>query len=149
MDTAGLARDQKAADEAAAAARALIVAEVSATTDGITGDDKTQEGDEVGGGNAGLRVSSEDSGRKEPLEGREGGKGKGGEEEGGLGGEGERLEMLPMGAVGHLGRSDRLGIIRKTVPVEKRVVVLQRLFYLAQGENPCLAAALYNTEPVR
>eukprot|EP00752_Nemacystus_decipiens_P013808 g12258.t1 len=44
-----------------------------------------------------------------------------------------RLEMLPMGAVGHLSRRDRLGIIRKTVPKERRIVVLQRLFHLAQA----------------
>lgn len=43
------------------------------------------------------------------------------------------LEMLPMGAVAHLSRQDRLGIIRKTVPKERRMVVLQRLFHLAQG----------------
>lgn len=47
---------------------------------------------------------------------------------------GTRLEMLPMGAVDHLSRRDRLGIIRKTVPKERRIVVLQRLFHLAQGE---------------
>lgn len=46
----------------------------------------------------------------------------------------KRLEMLPMGAVGHLGRAERLGIIRKTVPRERRMAVLQRLFHLAQGE---------------
>lgn len=42
-------------------------------------------------------------------------------------------EMLPMAAVAHLSRRDRLGIIRKTVPTERRMVVLQRLFHLAQG----------------
>lgn len=47
------------------------------------------------------------------------------------------LEMLPMGAVGHLSRRDRLGIIKKTVPKEKRMVVLQRLFHLAQGGCWC------------
>lgn len=45
------------------------------------------------------------------------------------------LEMLPMGAVGHLGRADRMGIIRKTVPNERRMAVLQRLFQLAQGKS--------------
>ncbi|CAM9262384.1 unnamed protein product [Ectocarpus fasciculatus] len=45
----------------------------------------------------------------------------------------KRLEMLPMGAVGHLGRAERLGIIRKTVPRERRMAVLQRLFHLAQA----------------
>lgn len=44
-----------------------------------------------------------------------------------------KLKMLPMGAVGHLGRGDQVGIIRKTVPKEKRMLVLQRLFHLAQG----------------
>lgn len=47
------------------------------------------------------------------------------------------LEMLPMGAVAHLSRRDRLGIIRKTVPIERRMVVLQRLFHLAQGGCWC------------
>lgn len=47
---------------------------------------------------------------------------------------GTRLDMLPMGAVAHLSRRDRLGIIRKTVPKERRMLVLQRLFHLAQGE---------------
>lgn len=72
--------------------------------------------------------------------------GEEGEEEEGLGSEAEaleasagvdpstkKLEMLPMEAVGHLGRGDRLGIIKKTVPVERRMLVLQRLFHLAQG----------------
>lgn len=62
-----------------------------------------------------------------------------GKEEGDDEGEGDldpgaiKLEMLPMGAVGHLGRRDQLGIIRKTVAREKRMLVLQRLFHLAQG----------------
>lgn len=142
MDTAGLARDRRAAAEAAAA-QSLLVAEVSTATDNTTGDDKTQGGGE----NPGLRAPSEDSSPDEQLEGRGGEKGKGIEEKGRLGEEGERLEMLPMGAVGHLGRSDRLGIIRKTVPMEKRVVVLQRLFYLAQGESPlpCCSIVPYST----
>ena len=73
MDTARLARDQKAAAEAAAAAQSLIVAEVSNTKDGVTGDDKTLEagdgGCESGGASADPRVSSESSSREEQLEG--------------------------------------------------------------------------------
>ncbi|CAM9330780.1 unnamed protein product [Ectocarpus sp. 13 AM-2016] len=41
--------------------------------------------------------------------------------------------MLPMSAVEHLGSADRLEIIRKTVPRERRMAVLQRLFHLAQA----------------
>lgn len=80
------------------------------------------------------------------LDGEEGGLLEGGdgaqaeaEGEGGVGAvdasdpSAARLEMLPMGAVAHLSRRDRLGIIRKTVPTERRMLVLQRLFHLAQG----------------
>ncbi|CAM9132453.1 unnamed protein product [Scytosiphon promiscuus] len=47
----------------------------------------------------------------------------------------KKVEMLPLGSVGHLGRADRMGIIRKTVPKERRVAVLQRLFQLAQAPS--------------
>ncbi|CAM9373480.1 unnamed protein product, partial [Laminaria digitata] len=50
VDWAGLARNKKTKAEAAAAAQSLIVAEVSTTPDGITGDDKTQKGNRNEGG---------------------------------------------------------------------------------------------------
>lgn len=139
MDTAGLARDKKAAAEAAAAAQSLVVAEVSTAADVSTGDDITQEG--AGSGAVELRASIGDGSRAEQVDGLEGEGGKGVEEGGEQDGRGERLEMLQMGLVGHLDREERLVIIRKMVPMEKRVVVLHRLFYLAQGGS-CLAAAL-------
>ncbi|CAB1108283.1 unnamed protein product [Ectocarpus sp. CCAP 1310/34] len=95
-----------------------------------------------GGGNGDTQ---EGGARLQAIEegGRQGGNGSGGVdgqelEEGEERGEAsnaseKRLEMLPMGAVGHLGRADRLGIIRKTVPRERRMAVLQRLFHLAQA----------------
>eukprot|EP00904_Undaria_pinnatifida_P011048 jgi/Undpi1/7073/HiC_scaffold_22.g09547.m1 len=131
VDTAGLARDKKAAAEAAAAAQSLVVAEVSTAADVSTGDDITQEG--AGSGAVELRASIGDGSRAEQVDGLEGEGGKGVEEGGEQDGRGERLEMLQMGLVGHLDREERLVIIRKMVPMEKRVVVLHRLFYLAQA----------------
>lgn len=113
---------------------ATVRAESNRSSGGGNGD--TQEG--------GARLLANDE------RGRQGGSGGGGvdgqeleddEERGEASNASEkRLEMLPMGAVGHLGRADRLEIIRKTVPRERRMAVLQRLFHLAQGE--CVSSVL-------
>ncbi|CAM9266610.1 unnamed protein product, partial [Ectocarpus sp. 4 AP-2014] len=165
VDTAGLARAQKAIAKANAAAQSLedslpnskTGTTEAATQDGdignlvvdsMTGDAsvptatvREESNESSGGGNGdtqegGARLQANEGGRQ-------GGSGGGrvdgqeledDEERGEASNASEkRLEMLPMGAVEHLGRADRLGIVRKTVPRERRKAVLQRLFHLAQA----------------
>ncbi|CAM9550226.1 unnamed protein product, partial [Choristocarpus tenellus] len=63
---------------------------------------------------------------------QQGEEGDGGEELGDATADRDGHEMLPMKDVPHLTRHDRLHIIRATAPLEKRQLVLQRLFYVAQ-----------------
>lgn len=167
MDTAGLARAQREATKSKAIAQSFesssnaetstagtTTANAAATVSGSHrrsssggGDRNALEGEGDLGG-AVLPVSSEDEDKDNAVVTDQGGRLDGGQEEEEEDGDGvgldlgaKRLEMLPMGAVGHLGRRDRLDIIRKTVPKEKRMVVLQRLFHLAQGR--CLSVSAW------
>jgi len=124
VDTAGLARARAAIEVAKSQSKVAAAPE-------STANHAQDERDEGGNGNSsgpqrrsGGETDSDEAGdmpegQGEALEGLD---------------PSTKMEMLPMGAVDHLGRGDRLGIIKKTVPVERRMLVLQRLFHLAQGD---------------
>lgn len=159
MDTAGLARAQRKAAKSHAVSQSLESsnAETSTTTnteaENVSGSQRISSDSADGGGGPPQRGAGEldaaefttvtednvvvtDQGvRQKVVQGKAQ---EDDEEEDGAGLDqgATKLEMVPMGAVGHLGRRDKLAIIRKTVAKEKRMVVLQRLFHLAQGECP-------------
>lgn len=148
VDTTALLRDQKAAASATAAAQSLLLGEITmkaGQAEDTSGDSPAQssEGrrrsghgriDESGravridGGPCPPRVGEERIIEKESLDNADG-------READCHLNLTRVETLPMGAVGHLGRKDRVNVIRKTVPPQKRVALLHRLFYLAQGTS--------------
>lgn len=117
VDVARLLRDQRAAANAAAAAKSLLLGEDSTTT-------------------VGMAENSGDASHSRPEEDIEeampavAGVAEGGllEREGG-----NDVEMVPMDRISHLGRAERVTIIRQMTSQDKREAVLQRLFYLAQG----------------
>lgn len=135
MNTRALRRNQRAAAEATAAAESLLLGELRGPPNGSDvspareGSNAEEEAGGEGGGEEQPHPTTADEIDGEGL--RE-------VEES----DGPETEMLQMEAVAHLGRADRLGIIRKTVPFEKRVLALQRLFFLAQGRSCCFYALL-------
>lgn len=132
VDSAGLLRAEKAR------AQALAREANSQDVDEQHSQGRTEDvaGAREASGQDGLQIAlgegrQQDGGGSEELDGQEGRV----QGEAASDSSGKKIEMLPMGGVGHLGRADRLGIIRKTVPKERRMAVLQRLFQLAQGES--------------